>query len=287
MPLRLMTGIVITICYFIITASFSMLEGVSKLLEKWGQTQELNIYLKQNPLQNEKKEIEAILSKYNTKINYEYVDNEKLLKNIKSQLPALAQEIDKDKDLIHLLPSHFVVSAENRIMGFSSEGIFDEIMEDLKKIPIILDMNYGQAWLDRYSQFLLSIKGGSILIYLGLCLALILVVSNSIRSTIISKKEEIEILELVGATQAMIQKPFLIEGTLSSFICMCLALGFTSFFVLMIKSFIGSQYSLFGIDIVFQYLSWIELFFFLTVAALLGYLGSFWVLKNYTQQSYK
>lgn len=281
MSLKLMTGIVITICYLIITTSFSVLDGIGILLEKWGQTQELNIYLKHIPTDQEKQEIEKILSKYNTHLKYEYVDSEKLLRNIKSQLPALSHELDKDKELVHLLPAHFVVNAENHIIEVSKNDLFSEIMDKLKSLNIIMDMNYGQAWLERYSHFLTSVKGGSLLIFLGLCFALVLVVSNSIRSTIDSKKEEIEILELVGATQKMIRKPFLIEGTITSLVCMCLALLLTSLFTLIIKNISGSQYSLFGVQLVFQYLNLFEVIFFLTTSAVLGYLGSYWVIKSY------
>jgi cell division transport system permease protein len=280
--LKIMTGSVITICYIIVTISFSFLQGITKFLERWGQTSELTIYLKHLPSPEEQSEIEKILLKYSNETNFEFVNSTKLAENLKNELPALSQEIDKNSELISFLPSHFIVTAQNSVFDLSPGPLFSQIKNSLKSFPIISEMNFGEPWLKKYSQFLLSIKGFSVFIYLALCLALLLVIGNSIRSSINTKKDEIEILELIGATPSMIRKPFLKEGSLISFISMCIALLISSATLNLIGQLVSKSYALFGLQIIVQPLKVYEIIFFLGSSLFLGFFGSYWVIKSHT-----
>ncbi|HKI55553.1 MAG TPA: permease-like cell division protein FtsX [Trueperaceae bacterium] len=66
--------------------------------------------------------------------------------------------------------------------------------------------------------------GGSILIVVLLSAALFAIV-NSIRAAIAARREEIEVMRLVGATRGFIRAPFLIEGFLLGFISAVVTLG--------------------------------------------------------------
>lgn len=280
--LKIMTGTVITICYIIITLSYSFLQGVTRFLERWGQTSELTIYLKHLPTIKEQYEIEKILSSYEKEANFEFINNEKLLENLKTELPALSQEIEKNSELINFLPAHFVVTANSSVFGFNPTALFNQIIDGLKPLTIVSEMTFGEPWLKKYSQFLTSIKGLSLFIYLALCLALALVVGNSIRSSINSKKDEIEILELIGATPQMIRRPFLKEGALISLTSMLIALLISSLALTLLTEVISKSYAIFGLQIIVQPLKIKELVFFTISSLALGLFGSYWVIKSYT-----
>ncbi|HRP46255.1 MAG TPA: permease-like cell division protein FtsX [Trueperaceae bacterium] len=66
--------------------------------------------------------------------------------------------------------------------------------------------------------------GGSILIVVLLGAALFAIV-NSIRAAITARKEEIDVMRLVGASRGFIRLPFLLEGFLLGLISAALALG--------------------------------------------------------------
>jgi len=55
---------------------------------------------------------------------------------------------------------------------------------------------------------------GGTIIGLILGLAAVVIISSTIRLTIWSRLEDIEVLQLIGATRAFIQMPFLVEGSL-------------------------------------------------------------------------
>jgi cell division transport system permease protein len=91
--------------------------------------------------------------------------------------------------------------------------------EQFRAFEFVDEVFYGQGWVENFSKFIGSARGiiGAIWI-LSLSVGL-LIVGNCIRLSFLQRREEIEVLELVGATARFIRVPFLIEG---------LALGLTA-----------------------------------------------------------
>jgi cell division transport system permease protein len=82
----------------------------------------------------------------------------------------------------------------------------------LKRIPLIKEVQYGEEWVKRFTTFMNFMRLVGALLGGFLVLAVIFIVSNTIKLTIYSRKEELELLGLVGATRLFIKAPFLIEG---------------------------------------------------------------------------
>jgi cell division transport system permease protein len=84
----------------------------------------------------------------------------------------------------------------------------------LRQVPGVADVDYGTAWLERLEAFLrrARVAGVALLVLLGLATAVL--VSNTLRLAVYARREEIEIMKLVGATDAFVGAPFLLEGVL-------------------------------------------------------------------------
>jgi len=81
-------------------------------------------------------------------------------------------------------------------------------------------------WTDRFNAILKSVTQISILLSGLLALGLILIVGNTIKLLIVNRRHEIEIIKLVGGTNAFVRRPFLYYGTLFGFLgsLVCLVL---------------------------------------------------------------
>lgn len=84
----------------------------------------------------------------------------------------------------------------------------------LRAVPGAADVDYGTAWLERLETFVrrARVAGVALLLLLGLATAVL--VSNTLRLAVYARREEIEIMKLVGATDAFVGAPFLLEGAL-------------------------------------------------------------------------
>lgn len=67
-------------------------------------------------------------------------------------------------------------------------------------------------WLTRLDAIVTLLRQAVLVIALLLLSAVLLIIGNTIRLSIMNKKDEIEVMKLVGATDAFIQRPFLYSG---------------------------------------------------------------------------
>jgi cell division transport system permease protein len=107
-----------------------------------------------------------------------------------------------------------------------------------------------------------------------LFLAISFIISNTIRLTIYSRREEIEIMRLVGSTNGHIKVPFLIEGFFQGISGAALAVGLL---FLLYQSFLlrsGPLVKAYFGPIVFSFLPWATIGGVITAGISLGVFGS-------------
>uniref|UniRef100_C6E2R4 Cell division protein FtsX n=1 Tax=Geobacter sp. (strain M21) TaxID=443144 RepID=C6E2R4_GEOSM len=84
----------------------------------------------------------------------------------------------------------------------------------LKRIQGITEVQYGEEWVRRFNSFMNLFRLMGALLGGFLTITVLFIVSNTIKLTIYARKDELELLGLVGATRFFIKAPFLIEGVL-------------------------------------------------------------------------
>lgn len=87
-----------------------------------------------------------------------------------------------------------------------------QLLEDLKALPEVESGKLDIEWLRRLNAILSLVKDALISLALLLVVSVVLIVGNTIRLSIINRKDEIEVLKLVGATDGFIHRPFLFTG---------------------------------------------------------------------------
>jgi cell division transport system permease protein len=81
-------------------------------------------------------------------------------------------------------------------------------------LPGVADITSGADWVEGYVRALALVRGLAIGLGVIFVLATTLIVSNTIRLAVLSRRDELEILALVGASRSFVNTPFLIEGLL-------------------------------------------------------------------------
>ncbi len=84
----------------------------------------------------------------------------------------------------------------------------------LREVPGAADVDFGTAWLERLEALLARARAAGLALLLLLAAGTAVLVSNTLRLAVFARREEIEIMKLVGATDAFVSAPFLIEGAL-------------------------------------------------------------------------
>lgn len=91
---------------------------------------------------------------------------------------------------------------------------FQAFRERLQSYPGVDEISSGQEWVAKLLALVRLARAVGLLLVLILGGASLLIISNTISLTVHSRRDEIEIMQLVGATDWFIRVPFLIEGFL-------------------------------------------------------------------------
>jgi cell division transport system permease protein len=147
--------------------------------------------------------------------------------------------ISKDgalRDLRHALGSHsgLLDGLSSNPLPASFEVIFIDkenqkadplnIKNELEGIEGVSEVQYSEEWLKRFEGLMNMVRLVGFIIGGLLCIGILFIVTNTIKLTIYSRREEIEILKLVGATDWFVKVPFLLEGVIQGILSGVLAL---------------------------------------------------------------
>jgi len=106
------------------------------------------------------------------------------------------------------LPNVLLVHLDSGIDRIALENLVGE----LRSLPVTDTIDYDQGWIERLQTITEALRRAIQAIGLGLALAVMLIIGNTIRLEILNRKEEIEVSRLVGGSDSFIRLPFLYTG---------------------------------------------------------------------------
>lgn len=198
---------------------FLFLINFHSIIDSWEERVNIVLYLKEQSSKEDLKTIKNYLASKKEVDSISYISKERALEEFKTRIG------DKKTILEGLetnpLPSSFVVKLKKDYR----ESIFiKDFVRDVRMLQAVEDIEYGRDWVEKFEIFTHIIQMITLVVGGLLGLASILIIYNTIKLTVYSRKEEIEIMKLVGATHRFIKGPFIIEGMIQGTIAALLSL---------------------------------------------------------------
>jgi cell division transport system permease protein len=137
------------------------------------------------------------------------VSREEALRRFREGIGAQSGLLDALEE--NPLPASLEITLHEAQRG--PEGL-RRVVEALDGLPGVADLAFGQEWVEGYARAVRLVRGATIGAGAVLAVAALLIVSNTIRLAVFARRDEVEILALVGASRAFVAWPFLIEGCL-------------------------------------------------------------------------
>ena len=157
-----------------------------------------------------------------------------------------------------------------------------KVVEDLREIPNVETVKYGEGTVDEVVDAFDIIEKVTIGIVIALILVTVFLINNTIKLTIYSRRSEIEIMRLVGASNTAIKLPFVFEGLIIGLIGAIIPICITIYgYVIMYNTMKGHLFSemlklIKPFNFVFQVSGALLLF-----GALVGMYGSLRAVRKY------
>lgn len=108
--------------------------------------------------------------------------------------------------------------------GYRDDETVRRLASDLAGDSAIDEVEYGEEWIGRFTAFLRLLQIAGTGLGAMLVVAVVFVVSNTIKLAVFARRDELEIMQLVGATPMFIRIPYLLEGLLQGSVGALLAI---------------------------------------------------------------
>lgn len=206
---QMMTLFTVTLSVLIFSFFFLIYINMQKASGRLGNELRLIVYLEQEVP-------EALHHEFTKKItDFDKVDKIVFISK-EDAFARLAKQLDRDSDVLDDLdPSFLPYSVEifpsNNLKSLTRIKEFSDYLESL---PGAVKVQYGQEWIERFGYFISLLRIIVILSGTLLILTSVFMVSYTIRLTLESRQEELEILRFLGATDRYIRGPVIVEGFL-------------------------------------------------------------------------
>ena len=159
-----------------------------------------------------------------------------------SALARARAELGEFKDVFEsaFLPASIDVRMRE---GHRDPATVRMIAARIKSFEFIDDVRYGEDWVDKLYRIRNVATATGIVLGLAFAAVAVIIIGATIRMAVMARSRESSIMRLVGATDAFIRRPFLIEGFLKGVLGGLMALGLTWFASVVIsRNFIQTEF---------------------------------------------
>ena len=257
------------VAFSVLGLFFLLFVNLNMVFSSWDKHVQLIVYLDDKISNNDKSEIENLFES-NIKIeSIIFISRDQAWKKFQGEFSSRSKFITSLK--FNPLPDSYTLRFKNDLNRLKNIREFSEKIKNQKGIESI---EYGEKWIYRFEQFINFLRVFIISFGVVLFSGLIFIISNTIKLSIYTRKDEIDLMSLLGATHRFIKAPLLFEGILQGIVGALLALAAVKLVHLyIILRFQGSLESTFrGFD--FQYLTTPLICSILIAGMVIGVFGS-------------
>ena len=203
--LHLLTVFSLAVAFVCLAASLLVVTNLAALRDRWSRAGRATVYLRDGTSDAEAADVARALE------STAFVKKVRLVTSIEARREVLSDE--SDKALAALPPSAFPASLE---VGFTDE-VTSETLEatslKLRALPCVETVETYQKWTERLSSLLSGGVTASVCLALVVLAAVVSVIGSTLRLLLHRRRSEVEVLKLVGATDAFVRRPFVVEAT--------------------------------------------------------------------------
>ena len=196
-------AICVTVACLIIVGSFSALAyNLDIMVQDLNKTSEIMVYIDSDLSDAEARSIGTKINLLDNVFDAKYVSREEALQNFVS-------DHDNDsafsgvqaQDLRH----RYVVTLEDNTK-------MEQTAEQLKNLPGVAKVSAAYELAQGFTTLQNVLHIVSVAVIAVLLVVSLLIISNTVKLAMYSRSEEIAIMKMVGATNAFIRLPFIVEG---------------------------------------------------------------------------
>ncbi len=200
---NLLTILVIAFSLALPTTLYVITKNVMLVTEEWRTPNILTVYL-DNISERRIKSLENVIANWSEVDSVTYVSPDEGLGELK--------KIQGFKDAVHLLESNPLPAVLLITPRTDDSNIAQDLASKLRQEKGVEEVRFDSDWLQRLAAIEKLVYTLTWLFSGLMLVAVVLIISNTLRLQVHNNREEIQVMKLVGATDSFILRPYLYTG---------------------------------------------------------------------------
>jgi cell division transport system permease protein len=248
---------------------FSLSNNLQHIARQLSENMVVAFFIDPDAPEADVREVENRIRASASVVRLNLISREDALARFRKNFPELEEVLDN----LNANPFPASLEATLRKDAFMSEATLAWVA-GIKALPGVQDVQFNRDWVEKMQSLSRLAKAIGSLLGGILILASFFIISNVIRLNVFSRKGEIDILRLVGATNTFIRLPFVIEGISLGILGSLTSLGLLYLLVRLFPLYLGQSLGALQEMIAFRYLSLPQSLGLIGGSAVMGLLGS-------------
>ena len=273
LPLSMASILCTTITLILVAIAIFLSYNVREVTTTLEHELTIVVYLKKEVTEEEKIEIQNDLKTMDNVDNYKLKTKEEWKAEMKKESDTLNTTLDYLEEN-PLLDSVIVTVKDVKDLKATAER--------LRKYEYVSSAEYGEGMVENIIGIFDAISYGTIIMVVALVCVTAFLIANTIKLTIFSRKTEIEIMRLVGASNTAIKLPFVFEGFILGVLGSLIPVALSIYGYTILYNQTGGYVFTTIITLVkpFPFVLYVSLIL-LGIGSVVGMLGSWWAVRKH------
>ena len=228
---HILTSGTMAMTLFIFGGFLLIQQNLHGLLKGWGSQIQIFAYLENRLTAAEVEPLVNRLRGYPEVESVRFVSQGEAWENFKKSLGSQSGVLEGLS--ADILPASLEIALK---AAYRNHDSLAGVAQRLRTEKDISEVEYPEEWMARFSLLVLGIQWAKWILGGFLFMATLLIVGNTVKLAILARREEIEIMQLVGAPAGLIKTPFVIEGMIQGLLGASLSLLFLWLLFLFLSS---------------------------------------------------
>lgn len=177
-------------------------------------------------------------------------------------------------------PLPYVLLVEPKVSYYAPQAL-EGLLRQLRQIPEVEIVQLDLDWLKRFYALLDVARQGLYMLTGLLVLAVVFTIGNTVRLIIENRRDEIELIKLIGASNGFVRRPFLYSGFWFGLCGAAIACGLVYLLLFMLQAPLQHLFVLYGSSAHINALNLLEILILFTGSVALGLIGAWLAVGRY------
>ncbi|MBI2985760.1 MAG: ABC transporter permease [Deltaproteobacteria bacterium] len=273
---HILTSGTMAMTLFIFGGFLLIQENLHGLLRGWGSQIQIFAYLEHSLSQADLQSLLGDVRNYPEVESVRFVSKGEAWENFREALGAQSGVLEGLPS--DILPSSLEISLKRPYRYRASVAAVAQRLRGMKGIS---EVEYPEEWIEKLTLLVVGVQWAKWILGGFLFIATLLIVGSTVKLAILARKDEIEIMQLVGAPAGLIKAPFVIEGMIQGVLGASLSLFFLWLLFLFARYRLPSSLGIFPAHDQLQFLGSEAISLLVFLGWLLGAGGSLFSLRRF------